>query len=290
MLLINDKEVKITRFPDNTFKFDIPENIVTLDSNYIVWKFESMEELFTLMGVKQKLDELQASCRLVLPYLPNARMDKVCNPNEGLMLKYLTTSLDNLGFEQIELLDPHSDAYKQWVKNTTWLENDKLLVNIIDHVITCCMSNIFENLNEVNMENLTLVFPDKGSKVRYSKLLNIDHQNIIYGEKVRNQETGEILSFDLVGDIENEVVLIIDDICSKGGTFYHTANKLREKGFKGEIFLYVTHCENSIFEGEILKDNSEISRVYTTNTIIDKTSCTYNLDILEIPYDKQKAY
>lgn len=289
MITLNNKLVKITRFPDNTFKFDLPEDAITKDSNYIVWKFESMEELFTLMGVKQKLDEFQLTCRLVLPYLPNARMDKICNPNEGLMLKYLITSLDNLGFEQIELLDPHSPAYKQWIKNTVWFENNALLVSIIDHVITCCMININENPedpNEVTMENLTLVFPDKGAKGRYSKLLDIDHQNIVYGQKVRNQETGEILSFDLVGDIENEVVLIIDDICSKGGTFYHTANKIREKGFKGEIFLYVTHCENSIFEGEILKDNSEISRVYTTSSIMDKSSCMHNLEVLEISYDK----
>lgn len=270
MILLNNKDVLITRFPDNSFKYDLPENAIVEGENYIVWKFESMEELFTLMSIKNELDEAQVTCRLVLPYLPNARMDKVCNPNEGLMLKHLVMSLDNLGFEQIELLDPHSPAYKQWAKNTLWLENDELLQSIIDYVITECMIDVVND--EITMKDVTLVFPDKGAKQRYSELLDIGDKNIVYGEKVRNQETGEILSFDLVGNVENEKVLIIDDICSKGGTFFYTAKKLRENGFQGDIFLYITHCEDTIFDGELLKEDSEIKSVFSTNSLINSKS------------------
>jgi ribose-phosphate pyrophosphokinase len=61
-------------------------------------------------------------------------------------------------------------------------------------------------------------------------------------------------------------VLIVDDICSKGGTFYHSAKRLKEAG-AANIYLYITHCEQTIFEGELLKDDSLIKHIFTTNTI-----------------------
>ena len=63
-------------------------------------------------------------------------------------------------------------------------------------------------------------------------------------------------------------ILIVDDISSRGGTFYHSAKKLKELGAK-EIYLYVSHCENTILEGEVLSSGL-IDRVFTTNSIFTK--------------------
>ena len=40
---------------------------------------------------------------------------------------------------------------------------------------------------------------------------------------------------------------------------------LKELGAK-EVYLYISHCENSIFEGELLKSDW-VDRVFTTNSI-----------------------
>ncbi len=37
----------------------------------------------------------------------------------------------------------------------------------------------------------------------------------------------------------------------------------------GEIYLVVTHCENTIFEGKLL-DSDLITGIYTTNSILSK--------------------
>jgi len=58
----------------------------------------------------------------------------------------------------------------------------------------------------------------------------------------------------------------VDDICSKGGTFYHSAKKLKELGAK-EVYLYISHCENSILQGEVLTSGL-IERVFTTDSIL----------------------
>ena len=64
-------------------------------------------------------------------------------------------------------------------------------------------------------------------------------------------------------------ILIIDDICSKGGTFYHSAKRLKEAG-AANIYLYITHCENTIHEGELLNSDL-IKHIYTTDSILTKT-------------------
>lgn len=258
MIKLNDEEVKITRFPDNTFKFDLKKS-PSRTVNEVTWNFESMEELFTLIGLMDRLKF--AEVNLYLPYMPNARMDKIQNENEGFMLKYFVETLDNLGFNKIIILDPHSDVYKQWVKNTEWVQDDELVKKLIT-----CSKNIIKM--DENVESVTLVYPDKGARNRYTSLLG--ENNNLYGVKERDQATGKILSFDLIGDIPKTPVLIVDDICSRGGTFYFTAKKLREKGFTGNIYLYVTHAEETIEQGELLKDDSEITKVFTTNSILNK--------------------
>lgn len=257
MIKLNDNIVKITRFPDNTFKFDIDKSKVR-SWNKIQWNFESMEELFILIGLADKLKNTSTS--LFIPYLPNARMDKVQNQSEGFMLKYFVETLDNLGFDKILLLDAHSEVYKQFTKKTEWIGNsmDPL---IKDLVLRSCLEIKEQNSHK----DVTLVYPDKGARARYTGVLG-ENKNLV-GVKVRNQSTGEIISFELLGEIPDGPVLIVDDICSYGGTPYFTAKKLREKGYSGKIYLYVTHAENSIFKGKLLEEESQISGIFTTNSI-----------------------
>ena len=93
----------------------------------------------------------------------------------------------------------------------------------------------------------------------------------VFGIKNRNWETGNIEGLSVSGNTElisNSNILIVDDICSKGGTFYHSANKLKELGAKN-IYLFVTHCENTILEGNLLNGDL-IKKVYTTDSLFNK--------------------
>ena len=88
-----------------------------------------------------------------------------------------------------------------------------------------------------------------------------------FGIKHRDWKTGKIISLEVVREcpLVGKDILIIDDICSKGGTFIMAAKELKRLGARN-IYLYVTHCENNIFNGEIL--NSDLIKyVYTTNSI-----------------------
>ena len=66
--------------------------------------------------------------------------------------------------------------------------------------------------------------------------------------------------------LSGATVLIVDDLCSRGDTFYHTANRLREAG-AAAVFLAVCHMEQNVVTGELVKDTSPINRVYCTDTM-----------------------
>ena len=72
-------------------------------------------------------------------------------------------------------------------------------------------------------------------------------------------------------------VLIVDDICSRGGTFFYSAQKLKEAGAT-DIYLYVTHCENTILEGELIKSGL-VTRIFTTDSIYSGKD--ENINIIE---------
>ena len=113
-------------------------------------------------------------------------------------------------------------------------------------------------------EDVLMFYPDEGAMKRYSSSFIMPYA---FGLKDRDWSTGVIKGLKLVNEelVKDKDVLIVDDICSKGGTFYHSAKALKEAG-ADNIYLYVTHCENTIFEGELLKSDL-IKHIYTTDSI-----------------------
>ena len=113
-----------------------------------------------------------------------------------------------------------------------------------------------------------MFYPDEGAMKRYSDGVGLPYA---FGIKKRNWETGKIEGLDVAGAVDQiagKDILIVDDICSRGGTFYHSAKKLKELG-ANDIYLYVSHCENTVLEGDLLKEDL-VKKIYTTDSIFTK--------------------
>ena len=126
---------------------------------------------------------------------------------------------------------------------------------------------LLQNFN-ISEENLYIVYTDAGAAKRYGKQIEFD--KVLTASKERDFKTGYIKNLDIIGTTQSKEfkAIIVDDLCSKGGTFILTASKLREMGAT-EIYLVVTHCEDTIFSGDILKTDL-IKKVYTTNSILSR--------------------
>lgn len=246
MILLNGSPVPVTIFPDKTSQvWHLPEEILK-QSNYahITWEFEAEAEFMHLAQLKRLLDNTgNFTCDLVLPYLPYGRQDKRISNNETFALHVFTTLLESLNFRSITIIDPHNATFVDLTLSGLKIQYPT------DKVYTALLST----------ESTLVCYPDKGAIEKYGKIYDFVP---IYGEKVRDQATGKILSYRVIGSPEGQNVLIIDDICDGGATFLLLAKELYAKGAK-EVNLFVSHGLFTNGLKPIL--DSGIKRIFTKN-------------------------
>ena len=254
MIKVNGVEIKQGHFPDNTLLMKFPTGD---DFSYghgameVEWLYENEAELFALICVKRHLDRSFANPHMVLsmPYIPHARMDRVKSDEDVFTLKYFCEVINSLHFDTVWVRDAHSNV------------SLALLENVCEENIS---PYIYEAFKQSNSQ--AFFFPDEGAMKRYSeKSMSYPYA---FGMKKRDWKTGNILGLDLVNpeNIEGKNVLIVDDICSRGGTFYHSAKALKAAGAKS-VSLYITHCEKTIVLGELASTDGLVDHVYTTKSI-----------------------
>lgn len=255
MIYFNNELVGVNKFPNGETLIKSEGLKIKDQNNEIRLHFERDEDITHLIFLKGHLDERNIKCKLVLPYMPYSRMDRT----EGVTiftLKYVCKLINSLNFESVTIYEPHSDV----------------CTALLDRVKVVNMSKILteELLKELKAEDdeVYLVYPDAGAAKRYGKQINYD--KVLTASKERDFKTGYINKLDINGEIKGKdfKAIIVDDLCSRGGTFLLTASKLKEMG-AAEIYLVVTHCENTIFEGDILTGDL-ITGIYTTNSILSK--------------------
>ena len=261
MITLNDDPIKIDSFPDGTILMKCPK----VPSCRIRWTYENDREFLALIYlVKHLRSNGYSEIGLHMPYIPNARQDRVKSQWDIFTLKYFAELLNSLELDYVRVLDPHSSVSEALI--------NKLNVESPEDYIYLAISKIHNT--ELGDKNLMVFYPDSGSVKRYADMVKLPYA---FGVKQRNWETGKIEGLDVVANYDDDDInpiighdiLIVDDICSRGGTFYHSAMKLKELGAK-DIYLYVSHCENTILEGELLKGDL-IKKVYTTDSIFTKS-------------------
>ena len=253
MIYLNGIETAIGHFPDGTIlmKESVEINHKSERTAKILWKFENNEELVALIYLTRHLKSHGVTnIHLDMPYIPNARQDRVKSDCDIFTLKYFSETINFLDFKSVTVLDPHSSVSEALIDNIVVKSPEKYIRRVIE---------------KIGGENLMMFYPDEGAMKRYSGMIDLPFS---FGIKKRDWVTGRIIGLDVSGmteNIRNSKVLIVDDISSRGGTFYHSALKLKELGAK-EVYLYISHCENTILEGEVLK-GSLIQKVFTTNSL-----------------------
>ena len=270
MLKINGSEIMQGSFPDGTLLVKYaPEK----ECGYaeIDWYYENDRELITLMYLTKHLNAHGISrIRLFMPYIPNARQDRVKSDEDVFTLKYFAQVINSLNFESVTVLDPHSTVSEALI--------DRLVIQSPKENVRRVISEITQNEGAEPF----MFYPDEGASKRYSGMVTLPYG---FGIKKRDWKTGKILGLDVSGSVEQikgKSVLIVDDICSKGGTFLFSARKLKELG-AGNIYLYISHCEKTILNGELLTSGL-ISKIYTTDSI-----CNFRHELINIMPCKKGA-
>lgn len=242
MLSVNGKKLEVTMFPDKTSQVWKVKTLDIPDTNWvnISWKYENESELIHLAQLKMLCDKHHLETNLNIDYLPYGRQDKEVTNESTFALRAFANIINALKFDNIIIMDPHSEAALSLINNSRATYPITALFKAMDSTET----NLF-------------CYPDKGA---ISKYANVYEYKAIHGDKIRNRSTGVIESYKLLGDPKDKNVLIVDDICDGGATFILLAQELLKSG-ANSVNLFVTH---GIFSKgiEVLKQ-SGIKRIFT---------------------------
>jgi ribose-phosphate pyrophosphokinase len=189
---------------------------------------------------------------LFLPYVPYARQDRVCNPGEPLSLKVFCDLINSAKFDNVIIVDPHSDVCSALLDRVSVIEQLKIVRE-------------FPDLCKRIEEGMFVISPDAGANKKAFKIAkHLNAKNFVRCDKVRDLQTGDIKETIVYHeDFNQSDVCIFDDICDGGRTFIEIAAQLKKKNC-GKVVLFVTH---GIFSKGLcaLYDNG-IDEIYTTDS------------------------
>lgn len=228
--------------------------------------FNDMGLLLLTLNAFSNLANEPTLLHLIIPYLPGSRQDRIMVSGEALTIKVYTDLINEMGFNSVTILDPHSDVGPALLDNVR-IES---IAKYVDYAIDDWRFNI-----KKRSETFSFVIPDVGaSKKMYQLLKDLANAptHVYQGEKHRDLKTGKLSGFGVnCEDFEGEDLWIVDDICDGGGTFIGLAEELKIRN-AGNLYLFVTH---GIFSKGVKPLLKQYSKIYTTNSIRDEYESSF---------------
>lgn len=233
-ILLNNKrhEIDVFTFNGGEEHVKLPKSSGKLFSvrlySYIRNSSDLMRTLLAIDAMKRTYES--ASYELVMPYVPYARQDRVCNEGEAFSLKMFAEMINSFNLNKVFICDPHSDVTTALIKNVVVATQAKSFETY------CNYSKLWTFIN-----GCTIVSPDAGSNKKIVDVCKVaEKSSFVRADKIRDVQTGKILETVVFADELSGIYLIIDDICDGGATFTALAQELKKKGAH-KVALYVTH-------------------------------------------------
>jgi ribose-phosphate pyrophosphokinase len=271
-------EIKFTvsKFPDGQQSITL-DTIPYGDPVTIKSRLNSFQDLELIICANQALKNLNSSMLVTLyvPYFLGARSDRQFEKGGINYLKQVICPIINSqNFNQVTVLDPHSDVLEACLNNFKKENTNKL----IDFVLKDYFINK-KGVNTIDYSKLLLLSPDAGALKKIygvAEYMGYKH-DIIVASKYRNIKTGKIEK-TIVPMLPNDAdkdIFIIDDICDGGRTFIEVAKSIelirklsssvRPEEY-GKNYLIVTH---GIFSAGYEQLGEYFETIYTTNSVKD---------------------
>ena len=189
---------------------------------------------------------------VVAPFYGYGRQDRKAAGREPITAKLVANMFRAAGATRLVSIDLHSGQIQGFFDGP------------VDHLTA--MPVLIDYLKRLGGDDLVVVSPDAGRvKVaeRYANKLGASLA-IVHKRRVKGQKNA-VEAKDVVGDVEDKVCVLIDDMIDTGGTIVAAAEQLVEKGARS-VYAATTHPVLSGPAVERLKD-SMIEKVIVTDTL-----------------------
>ncbi|GAX84506.1 hypothetical protein CEUSTIGMA_g11926.t1 [Chlamydomonas eustigma] len=254
------------KYPDKSSRLTAPSNL-TPDTHVFLVVIPTPETLGEVLMMTSYLVEKAGLVTVVIPFMPFATDEKAPTPG------HVPTGLHSyqvfrMNGEKVRLIvgEPHTNHGLDSVGNR---------MNLMDHLMNFAAGHLFHKKDR----NLIVVFPDEGSRDRYSYCVPSNASTVCMS-KVRSSpdeihHTGEFRVVPNGRPIHTVDFLIVDDIARTCSTLLSAIKELRTFFNIGEssskFTLAVTH---SVFAEEQHMDrlltSREVHAYYTTDSNPDR--------------------
>lgn len=234
----------------------------------IYYRWTGDASLILLLNITNALRLMGATTiRLFCPYFPGVRSDRVGakNMGEALSSKVYAEVVNTQRYEEVIIFDPHSDVTPAVLERVRVVSNYDFVANAL----------------RSRTGDYFLISPDAGANKKVEGLaefltatLENKPTSVIRADKKRDMSTGKLVPGQCIiyaapDQLKGKACVIVDDICSKGGTFMALAKELKATHGVGDITLVVSHYEG-VADPEALSA-AGISTVHTTTSLIEPT-------------------
>jgi ribose-phosphate pyrophosphokinase len=248
-------KASVRRFSDMEIFVEIHENVRGED--VFVMQSTSYPTNDNLMELLVCIDALaRASARritAVIPYFGYARQDRKPGPRTPISAKLVANLITTAGASRVLTLDLHAGQIQGFFDIPT----DNL------YGAPVLVPDIAKRFGKG--EDITIVSPDVGGVVRARAFAKRLDANLAIVDK-RRERAGVSEVMNIIGDIEGQCCILVDDIVDSAGTLCNAANALKEHGAKC-VAAYVTH--GVLSGGAVARvAASEIEELVITDSIL----------------------
>ncbi len=264
--------IKVGTFSDGEINVEIAENVRGKDTFVIQsTNFPAEKNLMELILIIDALKRASVrSITAVIPYFGYSRQDRrIRSARVPISAKVVADMLSNAGVTRIITLDIHSEQIQGFFSFP------------MDNIYTANLM-VKDLLDNHNVEDLQVVSPDTGGVIRarsVAKTLGVKDLAII---DKRREKANESEVINLIGDVENKICIVPDDLIDTAGTLSNASHALKERGAK-EIIAYITH---PVLSGNAVENlnNSAIDKLVVSNSIDigDKSKKCPKIDVFDI--------
>jgi ribose-phosphate pyrophosphokinase len=218
----------VKRFADKEVYVEVHENVRGEDA--FILQSTSYPANDNLMELLILIDALRRSSArritAVLPYFGYARQDRKSAPRTPISAKLVSNLITQAGANRVLTLDLHAAQIQGFFDIPT----DNL---------TAAPVMVRDIQDNYDVKNVMIVSPDVGGVVRARNVAGRIGANLAIVDK-RRPRAGVSEVMNIIGDVEGQTCIMIDDIVDSGGTLVNAAEALLKAGAKA-VSAYITH-------------------------------------------------
>jgi ribose-phosphate pyrophosphokinase len=258
--------VTLSKFSDGEFQPSLDESVRGCDIFIVQSTFpptDNLMELLMLIDAAQRASAHKVVA--VIPYFGLARQDRKDKPRVPISSKMVANILTAAGANRIMTMDLHAPQIQGFFDIP------------VDHLDSTVI--FIPYIKSLNVDNLILAAPDIGASKRVREFAKILGVEMVICDKARKR-ANEVASMTVIGDVEGQDVVLIDDICDTANTLCKAAALLKEKGATSVRAV----CTHPVLSGKSYENiaNSQLEELVVCDTIPLKSGDHHKIRVLSV--------